>query len=73
MSQSLEEVKNRVRQSYLGKGGVHAVGMSQEKQAIRVYVSPEPEVGESDLLDLVRESAKPFSVIVVREARAKLS
>jgi hypothetical protein len=73
MSQSLEKVKDRLRRSYLGKGGVHAVGLSRARQAIRVYVSSEAPPEQSDVLDQLRESAKPFPVIVVLEDRPRLT
>jgi hypothetical protein len=72
MAPSLEEVKHQVRQSFLGKGGIHAVGVSRAKQAIRVYVSPGPEADQPAVLDEVRKAAEPFSVIVVTEDRPRL-
>lgn len=64
---SLEEVKDRVRRSYLGKGGIHAVGLSRVEGVVRVYVSP----GEEDqaVLDEVRKLALPFPIVVIREDR----
>jgi hypothetical protein len=73
MPDSIDEVKNRLRRSYLGKGGIHGVGVSRAKQAIRVYVSPQAEADQSDVLALMRESASPFPVIVVREDRAQIT
>jgi hypothetical protein len=73
MPESLEEVKNRLRQSYLGRGGVHAVGVSRAEQAIRVYVSPEAAPEQPEVLAQLRESARPFAVIVVREDRARIT
>jgi hypothetical protein len=73
MPQSLEEVKDRLRQAYLGKGGIHGLGVSRAKQAIRVYVSPQAVPEQPDVLDQLRESARPFPIIVVREDRPQIT
>ena len=40
MAESLEDVKDRVRRSFLGKDGIHGIGISRSQQAIRVvYVT----------------------------------
>ena len=69
MPDSIDEVKDRLRECYLGQCGIHAVGVSRAKQAIRVYVSPQTEADQSNMLEQMRESAKPFPVIVIREER----
>lgn len=71
MGQSLEEVKNRLRQSFLGKGGIHGVGVNRAERAIRIYMSPQA-AGQPDVLDQVREAAKPFPVFVVTEDRPQI-
>lgn len=71
MGQSLEEVKDQLRRSFLGKGGIHGVGVSRAEHAIRVYVSPDA-IGQPVVLDQVREAAKPYPVIVVTEGRAQI-
>jgi hypothetical protein len=73
MSHSLEEAKNRLRQAYLGRGGIHAVGVSRAEQALRVYVSPQAVPGQPEVLAELREAAKPFPIIVVREERAQMT
>ena len=73
MPDSIDDIKDRLRRSYLGKGGIHGVGVSRAKQAIRVYVSPQAEADQSDVLALMRESASPFPVIVVREDRPQIT
>jgi hypothetical protein len=72
MPDSIDEVKDRLRRSYLGKGGIHGVGVSRAEQAIRVYVT-HGEADQPDVLALMRESASPFPVIVVREDRPQIT
>ena len=70
---SLEDVKNRLRESYLGRGGIHGVGLSRSRQAIRVYVSSQVVSEQPDVLEQFRESAKPFPIIVVEEEGPRLT
>jgi len=69
MSETLDTVKDRLRISFLGKGGIHGMGISRAKSAIRVYLAPNAGREQQDLLDQIREEAKPFAVIVVHEDR----
>lgn len=73
MPDSIDEVKDRLRRSYLGKAGIHGVGVSRSEHAIRVYVGPQPDAEQSDVLAMMRESASPFAVIVVREDRPQIT
>jgi hypothetical protein len=72
MPESLEDVKNRLRQSFLGKAGIHGVGVSRARQAIQVYLSPDAGTDQTDLLEQLRKSAAPFPVIVIREDRPRI-
>jgi hypothetical protein len=72
MPESIEQVKNRLRKSFLGKAGIHGVGVSRAKQAIQVYVSPGTSVNQADLLEQLRKSAGPFPVIVIEEDRPRI-
>ncbi len=73
MPESIEGVKDRLRQSYLGKCGIHGLGVSRAEQAIRVYVSRQDDADQAGLLEQLRESAKPFGVIVVDEDRPRIT
>ncbi len=73
MPESIEAVKNRLRQVYLGKAGIHGVGLSRVDQAIRVYVSCKTESPEEDLLEQLRRFASPFRVIVVKEMQPHIT
>jgi hypothetical protein len=69
MSRSLEEVKDRVRELFVGKAGIHGVGISQARKAIRVYIDRAAGADQETVLEQIRESAAPFPVIVVQEDR----
>jgi len=73
MPESIEAVKDRLRQSFLGKAGIHGVGLSRAEQAIRVYISSKAESDQADLLEQVCKSAVPFRVIVVKEEPPRIT
>lgn len=71
MSQSLDEVKNQLRESFLGKAGIHGVGVKRADGAIRIYLSPDA-AGQLDVLDQMREAAKPYPLVIVVEDLARI-
>jgi hypothetical protein len=73
MPESLEAVKDRLRQSFLGKAGIHGIGLNRAEQAIRVYISSDAESDQADMLEQVRQAAGPFRVIVVKEERPHIT
>jgi hypothetical protein len=73
MPESLEEVKERLRKGFLGKGGIHGVGISQQQRAIRVYVHPHEGTEQVRMLDQIRQAAHPFPIVVSEEERPRLS
>jgi hypothetical protein len=68
MQPSLLQAKKRLSDHFLGKAGIHGLGVSTARQAIRVYVdqSVDPELFSSMLIAMKR-LARPFEVIVVPE------
>ncbi|MGH8067913.1 MAG: hypothetical protein ACRERE_22345 [Candidatus Entotheonellia bacterium] len=69
MVETLEEVKERLKGHYLGKAGIHGMGISRTQGAIRVYVSTASGPNQTDILEQIRQEAEPFGVIVIREDR----
>ena len=67
MAEALDDAKARLRQEFLGRAGIHGLGVSRTEQAIRVYVSSEGGPDCAAALEELRLSAAPFPVIVVEE------
>jgi hypothetical protein len=65
MSQSLDEVKARIAQKYLGVAGIHGVGVSQTHNAVRVYLTPEAGSEQAVVLAALRRDAVPYDVLIV--------
>lgn len=67
MSKSLDEAKRELRARYLGKHGIHAVGIRTSENAICVYVDPSGRIHAAEVLDNIRSDAAPFKLIVIEE------
>ena len=67
MDTSLDEVKRVLSDEYLGKGGLHAVGVRRSSNAVAVYTSAPDTPERRAVIDEVRDRATPYPVIVVEE------
>jgi hypothetical protein len=67
MQAPLEAVKERIKTRYLGRGGIHAVGMRRGQNMICVYVSSSGNSEREQLLKEIREVVAPFKLLVVTE------
>jgi hypothetical protein len=73
MPEPIERVKDCLRQSFLGRAGIHGLGVSRAEQAIRVYVGPDAPRDFDEVLEELRASAQPFPVKIVREDRPRMA
>lgn len=71
MSGSLDEARKRVSKKYLGKAGIHGVGIRRSRNALAVYVDPGP--GQGQILKEVASEAAPYSVLRIECERAKMN
>lgn len=71
MTKSLEEVKRKLSRKYLGKAGIHGMGVSHSKNAVHVYVEKEDPDGERQkLMEEIEKEAAPYKVLPVESERA---
>lgn len=73
MSKSLDEVKQEISQKYLGKSGIHGVGLRRKENALYIYTENESNPAQTVLLEKIRKEAAPFSVVTVEEERPKIN
>ena len=68
MAEDIVAVKRRLSAAYLGRGGIHGIGVRRKQSAIWVGIrsarGPEAEA----LLARIRAEAAPFDVLVKEEA-----
>ncbi len=73
MSKSLDEVKEHVSMKYLGKAGIHSVGISRAENALRVYVDSEAEDALNDVLSEIEREAAPFKIVPIKSDRSSIT
>lgn len=74
MSKSLDEAKKSITEKYLGEAGIHGVGISRSRNALRVYVDTASGFGDNyrAILEEIRKEAAPYSVLEIEEERATI-
>jgi hypothetical protein len=73
MAESLEETKERLSQLYLGRGGIHGVGLRRSENAVTVYLDAgggEPPAG---LVGEMERAAAPFRLLVIDERSPRIT
>lgn len=56
----IHETKRQISREYIGQGGIHGVGLSDDMQAIYIYTANV----NAPVLKQIRERAQPFEVII---------
>lgn len=67
MAETLEDVKAHLRNQYLGKSGIHGVGIRRSENAVCVYMNAHAGPDQETVLKDIEKQAAPFKVIVIRE------
>lgn len=67
MARSLDEVKAIVSGRYLGRAGIHGVGIRRSQGALMVYLHPGHGGEQERLLREIETEAAPYTVIATRE------
>jgi len=73
MSESLDELKRRLRSKYIGKAGIHGLGIDRSQDALRIYHKPSSDPRQEKLLKEIEKEARPYKVIRVKEEPPKIT
>lgn len=73
MDEPLDKIKERVTREYLGKAGIHGVGISRSKNALRIYVEPDSSLEQKELLEEIEKKATPYKVLKVVEEKPTIT
>lgn len=73
MADPIDDVKARLSERYLGKSGVHGIGINRSQNVLRVYVHTEPGSDVEALRRRIVDDAKPYKVVVVEEDRPHIT
>ncbi len=68
---SLDETKTLLSRKYLGKEGIHGIGLSKRDNAISVHMIPAKDADQAarqdDLIARMKQEAGPHPVVVTTE------
>jgi len=75
VGKSLDEVQRTITDKYLGEAGIHGVGISRSRNALRVYVDTSSGIDDDHkaMLEEIRKEAAPYSVLEIEEERATIT
>lgn len=73
MAETLEDLKRRLRHQYLGKHGIHGVGIRRSENAVCLYVSPDINPDQEPVFGEIERQAEPSNVIVILEEPPSIS
>lgn len=69
----MDEVQERVTRKYLGKAGIHGVGIRRSRNALSVYVDPSSGPDQEHILEEIEKEAAPYRVLKIEEERATIT
>ncbi len=72
MTKSLEEVKEHLSAKYLGRAGIHSVGISRIEGTVRVYVQPEADDELEQILEEIERDAAPYKIVSIKSDRPSI-
>ncbi len=73
MPKSIDEVHQELSGKYMGRAGIHGMGVRRSADTIVAYVTPGPHPDREQTLDALKQDAAPYGVIAVESQRARLS
>ena len=68
----LEATRAQLQQGYLGKAGIHGIGLSRARGAVRLYVDADAPPEQAAIIEQARQDAAPFTLDVVVEQRPRI-
>jgi hypothetical protein len=73
VGRTLDEVKELLSTKYLGRAGIHSLGISRAQNAVHVYVQPEAEDELEDVLKEIEREAAPYKIVPVKSGRPSIT
>ena len=66
-TRSLDEIRKLVSRKYMGKVGIHGVGIRKKSSVLCVYVAPISSSKQRQLLREIEKEAAPYQVLKIEE------
>ena len=71
MDESIDDVKRRLARKYLGRCGIHGMGVRRSHSSICVYVHSDPSKEQTSILEEISRDAAPYKLMIIREQAPK--
>jgi hypothetical protein len=73
MDKSLDEIKQQLSGKYLGRAGIHSVGISRADNVIRLYARPDDDDALDTVLQEIKAEAAPYDIEVIKSDSASIT
>ena len=64
---SLNAVRKRISRKYIGKEGIHGVGMRRTENAVSVYLKATSNPQQKMILEEIEKEVAPYKVLIIEE------
>lgn len=71
MIESLNRIKEELRSRYLGKHGIHGVGIRESENLVCIYLDPNSDLERSQVWEAIRKAAAPYQIVLIPEERPR--
>jgi hypothetical protein len=72
VTRSLDEAKGQIASKFLGKAGIHSIGISRAENAIRVYLDATDKETLKAVWPEIEQEAAPYKVIAIQSDRSSI-
>ena len=66
---SLDEVRQHISRTYIGKSGIHEVGIRRKLNAICIYLVASADLEQQALLNEIEREVSPYKVLKIDAER----
>lgn len=70
---SLEEVRKHISRKYIGKAGIHGVGVRRKLNAICIYLVGSTDSEQQTFLNEIEREALPYKVLKIDSERSTIT
>ena len=70
---SLDEVRQRISCKYMGKAGIHGVGVRRKHNAVCIYFVATCDSEQQMLLEEIEREALPYNVLKIDQERPTIT
>lgn len=73
MQNTLLELKRIIRDKFLGKSGIHGIGIRASENALQVYLDPDVGPDQDEVVETIRRAVAPYALVVIAEKMSTIA